>query len=155
MKVRAITTVREPSGCWRLVKNINKGGPSPLVESNHRYGYIRMCRSENRNASAHRVLYERWIGPIQAGMTIDHLCRNTSCVNPGHMEVVTQSENSSRAPIWSSAKTHCIRGHEFTEANTRLEVGKIGKMNRRCRACHRDGQRIHRAAGHVRPRAMN
>ena len=45
---------------------------------------------------AHRVYYERYRGPIPENMVIDHLCRNTACVNPDHMEVVTQTENIQR-----------------------------------------------------------
>lgn len=47
---------------------------------------------------AHRVYYERYIGPIPEGLTIDHLCRVTDCVNPEHMEPVTNLENIRRSP---------------------------------------------------------
>lgn len=41
---------------------------------------------------AHRWAYEHYVGPIPDGLTIDHLCRNTLCVNPAHMEPVTNVE---------------------------------------------------------------
>jgi len=47
--------------------------------------------------SAHRLWYERRYGPIPEGMEIDHLCRNTSCVNPDHLEAVTPVENKRRS----------------------------------------------------------
>lgn len=45
---------------------------------------------------AHRFVWELLVGPIPDGMTIDHLCRNRYCVNPGHLEVVSGTENIRR-----------------------------------------------------------
>lgn len=45
---------------------------------------------------AHRFYYERYRGPIPKGMTIDHLCRNTLCVNPAHLGVCSRTENLRR-----------------------------------------------------------
>jgi hypothetical protein len=47
---------------------------------------------------AHRSVYVHLRGPIPPGMTIDHLCRNRSCVNPDHLEVVSLKENVRRSP---------------------------------------------------------
>lgn len=41
-------------------------------------------------------MYELLVGPIPEGLTIDHLCRNTMCVNPDHLEPVTHRENLMR-----------------------------------------------------------
>lgn len=45
---------------------------------------------------AHRWAYEHWVGPIPAGLTLDHLCKRKVCVNPAHLEPVTFGENFSR-----------------------------------------------------------
>ena len=50
-----------------------------------------------------------------AGLTLDHLCRNTSCVNPEHMEPVTLAENVRRMNRARPVPTHCARGHAFSE----------------------------------------
>ena len=49
-----------------------------------------------RNHRAHRWAYEHFVGPIPEGLEIDHLCFNTLCVNPKHLEPVTHEENLKR-----------------------------------------------------------
>jgi hypothetical protein len=70
-------------GCWQWEGHCNPDG----------YGQI-CLRGGYR--SAHRFSYELLVGPITPGLTIDHLCRNRPCVNPGHMEVVPLRENVQR-----------------------------------------------------------
>ena len=108
-------------GCWPWRGDRNGKG----------YGRMFVRRADGRPAriAAHRVMYERIVGPISAGLTIDHLCRNKVCVNPAHLEPVTIRENIRRG-----TSDHCRRGHAFDEANTRLERSKSG-TRRRCRAC--------------------
>ena len=64
----------------------------------------------------HRVTYEIEHGPIPVGLVIDHLCRNPPCVNPLHLEAVTNSENVIRgigpSTYWRE-RDECGRGHEF------------------------------------------
>jgi hypothetical protein len=88
-----------------------------------------------KQVMAHRFAYEQVIGPIPDGHQIDHLCRNPSCVRPEHLEPVTPRENTLRGTGPSAVharKTHCIHGHEFTDANTYMHDGQ-----RKCRACQK------------------
>jgi hypothetical protein len=69
---------------------------------------------DRKPVRAHRLAYELLKGPIPAGLTIDHLCRNRRCVNPDHMEPVTNRVNVLRGigPTAVRARqTVCIRGH--------------------------------------------
>ena len=91
---------------------------------------------------AHRVAYEFFVGPIPDGLVIDHLCRVRHCVNPAHLEVVTQRENILRGEglaAVNATKTHCPQGHPYDEANTVLAVGR-----RECRVCNRAKHRRYR-----------
>ncbi|MDQ4143885.1 MAG: HNH endonuclease [Actinomycetota bacterium] len=87
---------------------------------------------------AHRLAYEALRGPIPEDLTIDHLCRNRSCVNPWHMEPVPRGVNTARGG--NGIKTHCKRGHKFTLENTR-----IVPKGRDCRACHNERRRGYNA----------
>ncbi|MGQ4355255.1 HNH endonuclease signature motif containing protein [Streptomyces drozdowiczii] len=84
---------------------------------------------------AHRYAYTRLVGPIMPGLVIDHLCRNTGCVNPAHLEPVTPAENTRRSE--PAQRTHCINGHEFTTTNTYYRVSSTRGV-RQCRACNAD-----------------
>jgi hypothetical protein len=82
---------------------------------------------------AHRFAYEALVGPIPEGMTIDHLCRNRRCVNPAHLEPVTNEENLRRSPLVNAQKTHCKSGHELTPDNIRPNG-----RGRQCIRCARE-----------------
>jgi hypothetical protein len=86
---------------------------------------------------AHRWAYEFLRAEIPEGLHIDHLCRNRACVNPWHLEPVTNRVNGLRGESVAAQharKTHCIRGHEFTTENTYpIKNGK----GRGCRECSR------------------
>lgn len=118
--------------CWNWTGSLN------LVSS----GYGRMS-VEGRVFYTHRVAYELFVGPIPDGLQIDHLCRNTRCCNPAHLEAVTPAVNSQRGDTGAhyGRRTHCANGHAFDELNTR--IGANGE--RICRACMRDYKRAYRA----------
>ena len=56
-----------------------------------------------RGNQAHRWAYQQWCGQIPEGLVIDHLCKNPGCVNPDHLEAVTQRENLRRSDNFMAA----------------------------------------------------
>lgn len=69
----------------------------PWTGRRDRKGYGEVYH-DGRKARAHRVVFESMRGPIPEGMQLDHLCRNKGCVNPAHLEPVTNAENCRRKP---------------------------------------------------------
>ena len=96
------------SGCWEWTGYLDKDG----------YGTF---WSRNVTLGAHRFAFEYYYGAICPDLTINHLCRNRRCVNPEHLEQITNKENVLKGvglTAINARKTHCMRGHEFTPENT-------------------------------------
>lgn len=113
--------VAGPTECWHWIAYIHPSG----------YG---MFRRDGRMNVAHRVAYELIVGEIPDGLVLDHLCRVRHCVNPAHLEPVTEAENILRGISVSAInnrKTHCIRGHELTPENCYSKRSGV----RQCRKC--------------------
>lgn len=89
----------------------------------------------------HRVRYEREVGPVPAGLHLDHFaCDTKACCNPAHVRPVTQRENNLRADgvaAVHAAKTHCPKGHPLTEDNLVRSLWKK-KRYRQCLTCTRE-----------------
>lgn len=115
-----------PGACWIWTGALHTAG----------YGVLWGGRDDARRwLRAHRVAYELLVGPIPDGMTLDHLCRNRRCVNPDHLEAVSNVENVMRGvglgPT-NAAKTLCPNGHRLPE--------RIGPGERVCLPCKRRRQ---------------
>lgn len=111
------------AGCWEWTGAISNKG----------YAQVGIA---GKTASAHRVVYRLMVGPIPEGMQLDHLCRVRHCLNPAHLEAVTQSVNQRRGFAARGPKPACKRGHDTTSPDSRNASGM-------CRECDRER---HRAA---------
>jgi hypothetical protein len=77
-----------PTGCWLWLGAPNQSGYGAFTRT--------LTPGVKRRVLAHRFAYELLVRPIPEGLTIDHLCEQTLCVRPGHLEPVTNSENLRR-----------------------------------------------------------
>ena len=118
LETRFWEKVEKTEDCWLWKGAIQNKG----------YGQIRVGK---KIKYAHRISYELINESIPEGMTIDHLCFVTNCVNPSHLEVVTMIENIKRSR--RIKRTHCKNGHLLSEDNTY----KTNANKNVCIICHR------------------
>ena len=119
-ELRFWAKVQKTDTCWIWTANKNRKG----------YGRFLL---KGRLVVPHRYSYELLKGQIPDGMQIDHLCRNTLCVNPEHLEAVEGIVNIRRGRVLRKPQNTCKRGHPLSGDNL-----YIGTGNRRvCKECHR------------------
>lgn len=119
------------TGCWNWL-GATAGG------RDQKYSFIAY-------GTGHSVTYTWFVGHVPAGLQLDHLCCNTLCVNPAHLEAVTQQENVRRT---AARMTHCKNGHSRA-----IYLRYTPKNRAWCLLCSRESRRAFRqkreAASHA------
>ena len=111
--------------CWIWSGGKNPGG----------YGRIHEPRRSGSVILAHRFSFEFHKHKLLPGEQLHHVCRNRSCVNPDHLQVVTIENHPDAGNVINKNKTHCIHGHELSPENTYSYVDKRCVQKRCCRKC--------------------
>jgi hypothetical protein len=122
--VKFLRKVIKTSTCW-IWNGARRGN----------YGCVNI--GNDIRESSHRLSYKLFVGDIPDGYEIHHKCNNKLCVNPDHLELVTDATH----PSVNKMKTHCPHGHEYTEQNTYTYPTKDGGVGRMCKICHRESYR--------------
>jgi hypothetical protein len=127
-----------PTTWHRFNRNVRFEGDCWIWQgTTDKWGYGRFTPTTGRSMQAHRWSYEQFVDDIPLGYEVDHLCNTPSCVNPRHLEAVDADTHHQRT---IARRTACRNGHDYTEANTRID--KNGR--RWCRTCDRERQKKHR-----------
>lgn len=125
---------KHEDGCWLWKGHLQNG-----------YGRFLFGRGHTQKCiGAHRMAYQLLVGPIPDGLQLDHLCRNQACVNPAHLEPVTNRENMLRSNHPNAIVVRsgvCRRGHPRTPKNARMD--RRGTTT--CRECTNERARTRRA----------
>ena len=125
-RLKHLVPVGSKEDCWQY------GG---YISKQTGYGTIHAKAGNRWNKyHAHRLIYTALVGELPTNIVLDHTCRNRRCVNPNHLDPVTDRVNVRRGATIIAralAKTHCKNGHPFNAANTFMRGN-----HRRCRACN-------------------
>lgn len=113
------------TGCWNW----------KLSVGSHGYGNAYNGKTVT---VAHRLSYEAFKGSIPEGKQLDHLCKNRRCVNPDHLEPVSQAINIRRQFGGTEDLSLCPNGHDRSHSFYDSE----GSF--RCRICRTEASRKHR-----------
>lgn len=128
----------ESGECWEW-----KGG---RVQKNGRGKFL----LNGKDMYVHRASYLLFVGELEFGKHVHHLCDNRKCVRPDHLQALSNTDHQKVESVDGGVaqrqrdKTHCPRGHEYTEENTYHSA-----KGRHCRTCKRE--RFYEETGRVRP----
>jgi hypothetical protein len=114
-------------GCWEWQLSRNHGGYGQFVVGS------RMDKSA-RYVLAHRWAYEEFVCEMDPSLQTDHLCRNRACVNPSHLEAVTNQENVDRG--LKAKQSKCKYGHPMSGDNLYIRPDGVRRACKECKRRH-------------------
>lgn len=130
---------KNEDGCWNWTAG--------CFGRNQEYGCFYLTGGR-KAIPAHVWAYTNVIGPVPGGLVLDHLCENTKCVNPAHLNPTTNRENVLRGNsicAKEARQTHCRKGHSLEDAHITKKGSRDCRICRKMRADSRtpEYRRIH------------
>jgi len=80
-------------GNWTLELILDKARPAGdclVWDAETRYGAVRY---QGKTWGVHRLAYHLATGESVDGVTVHHICANTRCVRPDHLQLASNAEN--------------------------------------------------------------
>lgn len=125
------------TGCWR--------GPESRSGNDYRSVYLGGGRKNPKHEYVHRLVYKVLRGEIPDGFDLHHVCRNTWCCNPDHLETLSRKDHNHLNPliIDQIKRTHCPLGHPYNSETIRMRQG-----HRSCKPCEYERSKRRREQQH-------
>lgn len=125
--------ITQSGDCWQWTATLTEKGYARFARRN----------SNGKRIRSHRFAYEYYVADIPEGLTLDHLCRNKSCVNPWHLEPVPNSVNVARrydpnvtqVRDWENGT--CTNGHNLSVVGYYKKI-RNGRLSPECRGCRKE-----------------
>lgn len=108
-------------GCWPWIAGLLRNG----------YGEFSAWHLGRQHILAHRASWEFVHGPIPDGLHIDHTCHTRACVNPAHLRLATNKQNSENLANAQSNSKSGVRGVSWDKRSQkwRATAGHNGKYH--------------------------
>lgn len=132
--------VDKSGDCWAWQAGTNSRG----------YGRVRL---RGKKVLAHRFAYALAYGECPDGLQIDHMCHNTMCVNPAHLQLVTNQQNSENKGAQKNSKTG-VRGVSWYAARNKWQVAVTVKGKHYYGGRYSDIHEVEKAAIALRDKLM-
>lgn len=91
------------TGCWLWTGRVDRDGYATVPPA---------VRGPTGMDKGHRAVWKRMVGPLRSEEVLDHVCWVKRCVNPAHLDVVSEAENKRRRGGWRR-NGRCGRGHRY------------------------------------------
>lgn len=132
-KILEYSSFTDPDECWIWERGTNSVG----------YGQLRW---KGRLWLVHRLVWQLTVKGLKTSDKMDHLCRNTLCFNPDHLEVVDDQTNIRRANGWTQDEEdrwYCTKNHLVEGPNLKLRKGRRESTGT-CKLCYNEFMRVSR-----------